>query len=484
MATNYLYAFSSRFINNTVICDFVAGGALAVNALTSVDSEFSGNSVASTREGIFAVNAAWGGAVTGVFTLTLANPDKFVVGDFAKCGLLQNKFIINSTRFDNNHAGSVGGAIALPVSGCCDDVHIHASVFEHNSALAGSALYLATTTKAAVTESRFTDHSGLFATISCDQADTLNISACIFSNNYANFGSAVSVSHVDVLTFAGNTMTNHTGYSSTVRVADVTYCLMYDCVFVSNTASDRGGALELFGFTSLSKVELYNCTFVNNSASLGGAVYVQAPFSDVNCENVTFEGNNADFGALYLDACNSFSLKSSRFFGNSATTDGGGVYCRSISNDVSFENITFERNSASGCGGAATITHGFVTFQYVTIANNTAMYGAGVCLEGSVFERDLPFAYVSFNDSVIQNNTALSGCGGMYITRVVSDLTNVSIQNNTALQENGGGICCYDACVLDIQATAIDSNFAGVAGAGIAVEFLASLTLQHCRVSS
>jgi hypothetical protein len=131
-------------------------------------------------------------------------------------------------------------------------------------------------------------------------------------------------------------------------------CVLSNCTFVGNTATNYGGGAALG--------TLYQCSFRSNSAGAAGGGIFQA-----NATNCTFAGNQAGSGGGaflgYLYGCT--------FTGNSAASQGGGA-----------------------CGS---------TLINCTIAGNSAGSGGGVC------DYDYAIGSLQLRNCIVFANTASSG---------------------------------------------------------------------------
>jgi hypothetical protein len=169
---------------------------------------------------------------------------------------------------------------------------------------------------------------------------SLTVSTSSFSNNSAgSSGGAISndrnssipalpTATVSTSTFSGNSSFQGAAISNTG-----TMTLTGD-TFSSNSASNRGGALQNFSDFGLPpSLTVSSSTFTNNFSSAGqatgGAAYFlngTATFTDS-----TFSGNSASSGgALFLDNAGSnapsVTVNTSTFSGNSAITAGQNIY--------------------------------------------------------------------------------------------------------------------------------------------------------------
>ena len=110
----------------------------------------------------------------------------------------------------------------------------------------------------------------------CCEVGTLNISNCLFKDNYTELGGGI-------------------------YLADVAFPEIYSCVFVGNIA-DFGGGIQT-NFTT--DCIIYECLLINNFAEYGGGIFYAG---DVNLDivNCTIHGNVADSlgGGIYGEFSN------------------------------------------------------------------------------------------------------------------------------------------------------------------------------------
>jgi len=173
----------------------------------------------------------------------------------------------------------------------------------------------------------------------------LKITDCIFTNNYNG-----TIFCPGTLTIAG-------------------------CVFENNKAT-TGGAISCSY-----KSDISDCKFTSNIAANGGAIYSSgSACSTFNCIFECNEANNG--GAIYGDNKCILNIAACTFIKNTATTNGGAV--SSWSGDIL--NCTFENNTAEA-GGAISVSSGRIvksTFSNNSSGNGGAIYGS-LNLKGNIF---------------------------------------------------------------------------------------------------
>lgn len=166
-----------------------------------------------------------------------------------------------------------------------------------------------------------------------------------------------------------------------------------DCNFDTNMAGSGGGAVSTSDFT-----DIRGCEFRNNTAQVGGAVAVID--QDLWIADSRFISNTAtdDGGALWHnDGVGSVQIANTAFIGNIATRDGGAVFAKFSGGE--YINCLFTSNTATS--GGAFRCPGFVptAFRNCTFANNSASSIAG----GLWLLSDVQITIVN---SVFWNNSA------------------------------------------------------------------------------
>ncbi|MDY5046482.1 MAG: InlB B-repeat-containing protein, partial [Treponema porcinum] len=118
------------------------------------------------------------------------------------------------------------------------------------------------------------------------------------------------------------------------------------CSFQNNSSSSHASVYLMDGYNT-SKTTFKSCTFTGNTGYKGGAVYVGEK-DTVSFENCTFETNTASDcgGAVYIKAEATGTFSNCTFKINTASYYGGAVYIESTGTG-SFSDCTFEGNSAN-----------------------------------------------------------------------------------------------------------------------------------------
>ena len=199
--------------------------------------------------------------------------------------------------------------------------------------------------------------------------------------------------------------------------------LIRNCIFQTNAAADRGGALYNAGYSSgSSNPSLINCLFLSNSAnSLGGALY-----------------NDGSAGGS-----SNPSLINCSFLANSAPSGGamGSVGYQGGSHPVLTNCIVF------GNGGASTFTNepvAFITTSYSLFEASATGYNAGT---GNLTTAFTPF--VSSTDARL-NACAPAINAGDNATYTTANGPTTDLAGNPRIFPSGGRI---DMGAYEFQAT-------------------------------
>ena len=147
------------------------------------------------------------------------------------------------------------------------------------------------------------------------------------------------------------------------------------CSFKNNSSSNYASVYLMDGYNT-SKTTFKSCTFTGNTGYKGGAVYVGEK-DTVSFENCTFETNTASDcgGAVYIKAEATGTFSNCTFKSNTASYYGGAVYIESTGTG-SFSDCKFEGNSANTRGGAID-SSGTADITKCTFTSNSAKSDTG-----------------------------------------------------------------------------------------------------------
>ena len=144
--------------------------------------------------------------------------------------------------------------------------------------------------------------------------------------------------------------------------------------------------------------------------------------------NVTISGNAGwQGGGIYFDWNTDLEVSPTMtnviISGNTASDEGGGIYCNQSSTHLTIANVTISGNAASDNGGGIYLSTSSLTMTNVTIIGNTASDNGG----------------------------------GIFCDTSSPTITNVTISGNAA-SDNGGGIYYFYGSIPIISNSIISHN--------------------------
>lgn len=338
----------------------------------------------------------------------------------------------------------------------------------------------------------------------------------MFENNSANIGGAIYGEHgapnsnniftIINSTFIGNQALPYNGqyypYSRCNGGAIFAYgasIFISDSTFISNIASNKGGAFALHNSLpyGLYQVTINNSELANNIAQKGGALWWTSTRTDIEINASRFGNNSAHSGGVvYIDRQTEGRavLSNNRFTANNATKggvltasahdlyfehetidiiiitksifesnigkhDGGVFYLKNTR--ISLTDSSFIRNQANSSGDIVRFGHGGVFYTYdgtvltvarATFIGNTATFG-GVHWAGQ-------FANVSYINATFDGNSVHIDGGVFHVSHhSYLNITGASFSNNRA--NNFGGVIHIDQSETNIKDSKFYQNLAG-----------------------
>lgn len=250
-----------------------------------------------------------------------------------------------------------------------------------------------------------------------------------------------------------------------------------------NVIDDDGGAIKIVGAASL---RLVNCTFENNSAN--------------NSRAGLLDGSTGEGGALFAIGAN-IIITNTTFANNSVSSASGrehGGAISTVQSTLIITNSTFNSNFADNFGGAIKIEQGNTTIADSAVEGNRAQTGAGIYLAGlsvllisnSTISNNIAVdddgggiyntsnGNVTIQQTLVSNNEAASRGGGIFNNGSLS-LSNSLITGNSA-DDIGGGISNFDA--LTIVNTTISNNTSDTDGGGLSNEAIGDAKLTNVTI--
>ena len=336
------------------------------------------------------------------------------------CIFSESDIKLRGSTFTGNSARELGGA--LHMKGIVHSAIIEGNIFNGNRALSGGAIAMST-------------------------ADTLNMSDNAFLSNYASDkGGAMYLTHGYNLTSDHDSYTNN----SAGQDGGVFYLqghnrlTVEDGTFSSNKARCNGGALFSLMNTML-QIGGENCSFIGNKAQNGGVICVEYSTVEIYAQYLSMvhnfandsgggmhlssshlissngislvisenQANCGNGGALYATDSNLQMSSFIKIRNNSASINGGGVYLRNTTLEVSGKNTYIAYNTANFSGGGLHALNSSVMINgTVHFASNRAENGGGISLEGN----DRLYGLSTTNDTLnfISNFATYHG-GALYV---------------------------------------------------------------------
>ena len=185
-----------------------------------------------------------------------------------------------------------------------------------------------------------------------------------------------------------------------------------------NNSTISGNSGSLFGGIGTSDtvhiLRLNNSQVTNNfSSTSGGGIISNSAY----IENSIVSGNSVtDFGGgiVVNGVIGSLTIRNSEISDNYAGRRAAGIYVQS--RPVNIENTTISGNvtpgiaGGSGAGGGL-FFHGYVegSFRHITVANNSAVNGAGIYAQSFVFGSNISPS-LSFSNSIIGDSEVGFDC--------------------------------------------------------------------------
>jgi predicted outer membrane repeat protein len=201
----------------------------------------------------------------------------------------------------------------------------------------------------------------------------LRLIGCTLSENIAAWGGAITsplsaaTLWAESCTFLNNRATGSVGGAINTDGR----ARLEDCLFQSNQAGNRGGAIQTY--TSTSEMRILRCQFLQNSAANAGAINAYYPLF---LEDSSFDQNQATAGnGGAVRAYGTLEIRGSTFVNNTATNQGGALWVAASTNAFTAVNSTFQGNDSAEGGAIRTVRASSLT--QVTITDNGSSPGAG-----------------------------------------------------------------------------------------------------------
>ena len=347
------------------------------------------------------------------------------------------EIVVNNCTFINNSA-ELGGAFYNYES----DMTVNDSLFQNNSALRASSLYVAANSSVFVTSSIFSDNAadeqgGVSLVIN----STLTIHNSSLGRNTAIFGGVISLHGRGTFFVYESEFLDNWAENGGIAFANTSKVSVTNCTINSSRALTQGGVVNAILNSS---VVFVGSVFSSNHANTAGGVVYATLLVIVNMDKCTFFNNSAEIGGTIYNFKGNLTSRRCIFVNNFARSDGAVLYSYGfiVGN---FTSNTFQSNRAGQYGGAIYLyTKNTISVESSTFDNNTASHAGGaVFVEQSttLFINSSNFTTNTVGlDPFFHTNTDFKG-GIIYVTSGSVKLLNSKFLDNRA---NVGGVLCAE----------------------------------------
>jgi len=260
-----------------------------------------------------------------------------------------------------------------------------------------------------------------------------------------------------------------------------------------NTAARFGGGIHNRG-----QMDVVDSVVSNNEAGLGSAGISNWPeIAIMSLTRTAVSGNVTPGAGGGLSNRGTATLDQATISGNQSGSSGGGINNPGI---LVMSQVTVSSNSAPEDGGGVWNGEtGTLTVMGSTVAENTAMFGAGIRNFGQAEVIDTvvannvagqagggfanrPGATMMIAGSTVAGNTALTGGSGGIGNSGNITVTNTTISDNEAGDE-GGGMINYTGGTAMLSGMTVSGNTAPLLGGGVSNRPDANMTLTDSTVA-
>ena len=408
---------------------------------------------------------------------------------------------VNSSFFNNLSPGNVGC-----INSFNSTLDISHSIFGHNEALTGGALFLELS-RAMLNNCTFHYNSDIAVAL---RNTNISVENCAFRNNSSPEVSGAILLREHCSLNASNTIfLQNSGGKGGAVWAHNSSLLMSNCSFSGNSVlnpmfslySDKGlgGAI----FINESQLETHESHFFKNSACfLGGSVY-STNESSLFVSDSTFESNTAGSfgGAIAIENNSSVTIDNSSFInnnvqdnvfgkiGNYSTYRGGGAIVISEWSVLKVYQSRFSKNYASFQGGALLSLRSYSFIHSSRFLNNIAgvLGGAITGVNNSCVITE----HSSFINNSVANeeygkiknmydDTEEAG-GAIFLYRSELKTNQTQFTHNFAVC--GGSVTSLESS-LSVHGTTFKDNFAGSYGGAIYSDDRSSLVIEDSTLKN
>ena len=292
-----------------------------------------------------------------------------------------------------------------------------------------------------------------------DNSGSLTLSAGSITGTATGTGNGGGIYNAGSATISGSIAIYGVSFGSGGGIFNASKTLTMKGGTIINSIANNGsggGVYVAGGIFYLSGVTIDGC-----SADYGGGVYIGGGTFEIN--NGIVNGCSADYGGgVATSGSGKFNMTNGTISNNTATENGGGVWCDTAGWDGSAANAKITGgtiggvgvdedgekiggNTAKNGGGVYVVGDKLISIWGGTISNNSAEQNGGGIYVDQWGELYLSHETQASSHPTISYNTATNG-GGLYWVKYgkLYSWNGTEISNNTA-NENGGGIYAENA---------------------------------------
>lgn len=361
-----------------------------------------------------------------------------------------NTYVMEANAMITNcSSDSPGGGVIAALRNNGDSVTIRDNaVFSNNSASSGGGLYYRS----------YIEGVGIPLTIEnnvvfVNNSASANGGGLYFSGFTGGNSSATPVMIKGSVRIASNSA-NHGGGLYYYNVNPGDKLTISESVEISeNTAANNGGGINITSVSGNAAVSLSGAIIARNQGGLGGGIFLNcADGCQIDIQSLTVRNNVAAVGSgggiwfgTNSNSINPFvgAFDNAVISNNTAAIHGGGLYYQSSSSllDLNMQNCEVTNNTAGQSGGGLVFNaNGNLNISGAQISKNrSGQYGGGCYFNTN---QDVNSTVGMSNVTVLNNIAAISGGGLRFsagIGILTTTLTDIRIEENRAVSDNGGG---------------------------------------------
>ena len=378
--------------------------------------------------------------------------------------LRSSKVNVVACQFLNNNVGSerIGGGLFLASA----TAMVKDSIFSNNFANSGSAIAF-DGVNLTVNGSLFTSNTGeeygcIYPRSGRSQLTVIN---SVFTTNTARTGAAIAAFNINVRLIMHIINSSFRENKEAISTSQAEMITITNSNFLSNFGNEKGGAISDEG---TKEYTITGCLFESNMVNtrrngIGGAITMGR--TSLVLLNSNFDGNFAAREGGAIHTTGPLTARWTNFTNNVATNRGGAVNVRSLvgNTTVILSNCYLSDNRAELAGGGALHVDSDSTAIYIDnshFARNTATVGSG----GAIHQEG-QFTNISLVDSTFDSNSATS-CGVVDIDDIQHrrvDFFRSTFTSNRATgtgTSDGGGVLCVSIASISLTDCTFSNNSA------------------------